>query len=167
MQTIFLYNTGDEIMNNFFKKLTLKVDKRTLLLVAGLVWGFAGFKVLTLGAEGIKINNPNWIFILLFATLVFYIFFKFIFSKMFKKHTKRIINNTLEKHCIFSFFDIKSYFIMAFMIFFGITIRSLGIFPPVYLGTFYIGLGSALFMAGLSFLISSLKFENTILKYRN
>lgn len=74
MQTIFLYNIGDEIMNNFFKKLTLKVDKRTLLLVAGLVWGFAGFKVLTLGAEGIKINNPNWIFILLFATLVFYIF---------------------------------------------------------------------------------------------
>ncbi|WP_279289916.1 hypothetical protein [Clostridium botulinum] len=32
-------------MNNFFKKLTLKVDKRTLLLVAGLVWGFARFIV--------------------------------------------------------------------------------------------------------------------------
>ncbi|NFP89994.1 EscU/YscU/HrcU family type III secretion system export apparatus switch protein [Clostridium sporogenes] len=154
-------------MNNFFKKLTLKVDKRILLLVTGLVWGFAGFKVLTLGVEGIKINNPNWIFILLFATLVFYIFFKFIFSKMFKKHIKRIINNTLQKHCILSFFDVKSYFIMGFMIFFGVTIRSLDIFNPVYLGTFYIGLGSALFMAGFSFLISSLKFENTILKYRN
>ncbi|ACA53797.1 conserved hypothetical protein [Clostridium botulinum A3 str. Loch Maree] len=53
------------------------------------------------------------------------------------------------------------------MIFFGITIRSLRIFNPIYLGTFYIGLGSALFIARLSFLISSLKFENTILKYRN
>ncbi|APF27576.1 putative membrane protein [Clostridium sporogenes] len=154
-------------MNNFFKKLTFKVEKRTLLLIAGLVWGFAGFKVFRLGAKSIKVNNLNWIFITLFSVLVFYIFFNFIFIKMLKKHTKRIINNTLEKHCIFSFFDIKSYFIMAFMIFFGITIRSLGIFNPVYLGTFYIGLGSALFMAGLSFLISSLKFENTILKYRN
>ncbi|BDB02074.1 hypothetical protein CBOS2020_21480 [Clostridium botulinum] len=86
---------------------------------------------------------------------------------MFKKHTKKIINNALQKHCIFSFFDIKSYFIMGFMIFFGVTIRSLGIFNPIYLGTFYIGLGSPLFIAGLSFLISSLKFENTILKYRN
>ena len=154
-------------MNNFFKKLTFKVEKRTLLLIAGLVWGFAGFKVFRLGAKSIKVNNPNWIFIILFSVLVFYIFFNFIFIKMLKKHTKRIINNTLEKHCIFSFFGIKSYFIMGFMIFFGVTIRSLDIFDPVYLGTFYIGLGSALFMAGLSFLISSLKFENTILKYRN
>lgn len=154
-------------MNNFFKKLTLKVEKRTLLLIAGLVWGFAGFKVFTLGVKSIEVNTTHWIFIALLATLIFYLFFKFIFSKMFKKHTKRIINNTLKKHCIFSFFDIKSYSIMVFMILFGITIRNLKLFNSVYLGTFYIGLGSALFIAGLSFLISSLRFENTRLKYKN
>ncbi|MFV3013433.1 hypothetical protein ACLD43_15835 [Clostridium botulinum] len=72
-------------MNNFFKKLTFEVEKRTLLLIAGLVWGFAGFKVFRLGTKSIKVNDPNWIFIILFSVLVFYIFFNFIFIKMLKK----------------------------------------------------------------------------------
>ena len=53
------------------------------------------------------------------------------------------------------------------MISFGITIRSLKLINPVYIGTFYMGLGFALFMAGVFFLISSLKFENTKIKYSN
>lgn len=148
-------------------KYTPRVGKRTLLLIAGIVWGFAGFRVLTLGIEDVKINNGNWIVTLIFASIVFYIFFKFIFSKMFKKHTRRIIKSSLNKHCVFSFFDIKSYCIMGFMIFLGITIRSTRIFNPVYVGDFYIGLGLALFMAGMLFLLSSLKFENIKLKYSN
>ena len=86
---------------------------------------------------------------------------------MFKKHTRRIINSSLEKHCIFSFFDLKSYCIMGVMIFLGITVRNIGIFNPVYVGDFYIGLGLALFMAGVLFLLSSIKFTNTKLKYSN
>ena len=143
----------------------LKVEKKTLLLVAGLIWGFAGFRVFTLGLGDIKTNDGNLILSALFSAIIFYLFFKFIFSKMFKKHTKRIINSDLKKHCIFSFFDVKSYIIMGFMIFFGITIRNLEIVNPIYLGSFYMGLGFALFIAGVLFLISFIKFEKTKAKY--
>ncbi|WP_455795065.1 hypothetical protein [Clostridium butyricum] len=53
------------------------------------------------------------------------------------------------------------------MIFLGITVRSAKIFNPVYVGTFYIGLGLALFVAGILFLQSSIKFEKTKFKYEN
>ncbi|MGG5461306.1 hypothetical protein [Clostridium sp. B9] len=148
------------------KKYTPRVSKKILLLIAGLVWGFAGFRVFTLGAGDVISHNGNLIVTALFGALVFFIFFKFIFSKMFKKHTTRIVNSELEKHCAFSFFDFKSYLIMGFMIFFGITVRNLGIFNPVYLGTFYIGLGAALFMAGVYFFIGFLKFEDIKIKFK-
>lgn len=148
-------------------KYTPRVEKRTLLLIAGIVWGFAGFRVITLGIGDVKSNYGNWTGTLIFASVVFYIFFKFIFSKMLKKHIKRIIESRQEKNCVFSFFDLKSYCIMSFMIFLGIVVRSSRIFNPVYVGNFYIGLGLALFMAGILFLLSSLKFENTKLKYSN
>jgi len=166
MQTILIYFIGDDIMKNLDKYI-LKVGKKTLLLIAGLVWGFAGFRVFTLGQGDVQINHGNWIISLIVAGIVFYVFFKFIFSKMSRKHTRRIINSRLQKHCVFSFFDFKSYCIMGFMIFFGITIRNLGVFNPIYVGTFYMGLGGALFMAGVSFLINSLNFENTKLKYNS
>ncbi|MBW6409091.1 hypothetical protein [Clostridium weizhouense] len=144
-----------------------KVEKKTLLLIAGMVWGFAGFKVLNLGIQDVSINNGKFISNLIFAGLVFYIFFKFIFSKIYNKHTRRIVNSQLEKQCIFSFFDVKSYCIMGVMIFLGKTIRNLEIFNPIYVGNFYIGLGFALFVAGVLFIMSSLKFELTKLKYNN
>ncbi|MDO5039335.1 hypothetical protein [Clostridium sp.] len=144
----------------------IKVNKRTLLLIAGLVWGFAGFRVFTIGIGDVESHHGSFIYSIIFAAIIFFVFFKFIFSKMFKKHTTRIINSELKKHCAFSFFDVRSYLIMGFMIFFGITVRSIGIFNPVYVGTFYIGLGFALFMAGVLFLISSFKFSSTNLKFK-
>ena len=148
------------------KNFTPRVSKKILFLIAGLVWGFAGFRVFTLGFGDVVSNHGNFIVAVIFAGIVFFVFFKFIFSKMFKKHTKRIVNSELEKHCVFSFFDVKSYIIMGFMIFFGITVRNLGIFNPVYLGDFYMGLGAALFMAGVYFLIGFFTFENIKTKYK-
>ncbi|WP_010298011.1 hypothetical protein [Clostridium senegalense] len=147
-------------------KLTPRVSKKILLLIAGIVWGFAGFRVLTIGLNDVKINNGYGILSLIIATVIFFMFFKFIFSKMLKKHTKRIINSSLEKHCAFSFFDFKSYIIMGFMISLGVGVRSIGVFNPVYVGDFYIGLGFALFISGLLFLINSLNFQRTIEKYK-
>ena len=42
-------------MNSIYK--LLKVKKKTLLLVAGLVWGFAGFRVFTLGNIDVVSNK--------------------------------------------------------------------------------------------------------------
>lgn len=148
------------------KKFTPRVSKRFLLFIAGLVWGFAGFRVFTLGFGDVMSHHGNLIITIIFAAVIFFVFFKFIFSKMFKKHTTRIVNSKLDKHCVFSFFDFKSYLIMGFMIFFGISVRSLGIFNPVYLGDFYMGLGAALFMAGVYFFIGFFTFDNLKVKYK-
>ncbi|MDR5588078.1 hypothetical protein [Clostridium aquiflavi] len=145
----------------------LKVEKKILLLIAGSVWSFAGFRVLILGIGDVNNNNGNFIVDLIFAAIIFGIFFKFVFNKMYNKHTKRIVTSELERHCIFSFFDARSYFIMGFMIFLGISVRNLGIFNPIYIGTFYMGLGGALFMSGILFLISSLNFKKVKLRYNN
>lgn len=148
------------------KKFTPRVSKRSLLFIAGLVWGFAGFRVFTLGFGDVMSHHGNLIITIIFAAIIFFVFFKFIFSKMFKKHTTRIVNSKLDKHCVFSFFDFKSYLIMGFMIFFGISVRNLGIFNPVYLGDFYMGLGAALFMAGVYFFVGFFTFDNLKVKYK-
>lgn len=148
------------------KNFTPRVSKRILLFIAGLVWVFAGFRVFTLGFGDVMSHHGNLIITIIFAAVIFFVFFKFIFSKMFKKHTTRIVNSKLDKHCVFSFFDFKSYLIMGFMIFFGISVRNLGIFNPVYLGDFYMGLGAALFMAGVYFFVGFFTFDNLKVKYK-
>lgn len=144
-----------------------KVEKRVLLLIAGIVWSFAGFRVFTLGLEDVHFSRENWIVSLIFASITFYVFFRFIFMKLVKKHTLRIINSEFEKQYIYSFFDLKSYFIMFFMMSIGISVRSLWIFNFYYIGTFYMGLGFALFSAGILFLNSSLNYEIAKIKYSN
>lgn len=147
------------------KSSLLAVSKRVLLLVAGLVWGFAGLRVFTLGKGDVVLNKGNVFISIVFSITIFYIFFNFIFKKIFIKHAKRIINSKLEKQCIFSFFDIKGYIVMGCMMTFGIVIRNLGVLDNTLLGNFYMGLGAALFLAGLTFLISSINFEETKVKY--
>ena len=143
----------------------LAVSKRILLLVAGFVWGFAGLRVFTLGRGDVLLDKDNVFISVVFSITIFYIFFNFIFKKIFIKHAKRIVNSKLEKQCIFSFFDIKGYIVMGCMMTFGIVIRNLGVLNPTLLGNFYMGLGAALFLAGITFLISSIKFEETKAKY--
>ncbi|MGL5575258.1 MAG: hypothetical protein ACRDCW_06890 [Sarcina sp.] len=142
-------------------KVTPRVNKRTLILVAGLVWGFAGFRVFTL----LEMKNQFTLIDLVVSIIVFAAFYFLIFSKMFKKHTKRILNDYRDKKCIFGFFDVKSYIIMGSMITLGILARSSGLFNPRYLGDFYSGLGVALFLAGVSFLITFIKFSEAKAKY--
>lgn len=131
--------------------LTPRTNKRTLLMIASLVWLMAGGMVFSLGLE-VFIKEQKYVLLsLAVAVGVFYIFFNFIFKKMVGKHRDRISNKEQEKLCLFSFFDVKSYLIMAFMMTLGITIRSMSFINPLYWSPVYIGIGGALFIAGLLF----------------
>ena len=66
-------------------------------------------------------------------------------------HTIRIQGYEEEKQLFYKFFDLKSFLIMAFMISFGIIIRSFHLLPERFIAVFYTGLGAALFMAGVLF----------------
>lgn len=135
-------------MNKILKFMP-KVKKIRLILVASIVWFIASLNVVNLGFKTLSYSIE--IINLIIAVVVFFIFFKLIFSKMVKKHTIRILSYEDEKIEIYKFFDKKSYFIMIFMITFGITLRKLGVIPYQWLGSMYLGIGFALLGASIGF----------------
>lgn len=141
------------------QKIKPGVSKRILLLVAAGVWGFAGYNIIRLGTHDLIRQTHNLWLMLLGAALIFALFFKFIFLKMYRKHLVRIVNNPITNPCLFSFFDVKSYLIMALMITGGVALRRSHLLPPAYLGTFYLGLGVALVSAALCFLCAAVRLN--------
>ncbi len=135
------------------KKIIPRVDKLTLLVLAGAVWFIAGFNIMRIGTPDMIANWQSPVLPLLFSVVVFGLFFKFVFYKMVVKHSARIMNYGDEKIPFYRFFDKKSYLIMIFMITFGVTLRMSHLIPPLYLGTFYTGLGESLIGAGIFFFI--------------
>ena len=57
-----------------------------------------------------------------------------------------------QKNCPFSFFDVKSWIVMIFMICMGITIRSFHLLPESFISVFYTGLSIALILTGVLFI---------------
>lgn len=125
------------------------VRRKTLLFLAGLIWSIAGFNILKIGittySKYLQIQN------FFISSIIFLIFWFFIFDKLVIKHTKRINAYQDEKKFFWNFFDIPSFMIMAFMMTMGISIRSFHLLPDIFIAVFYSGLGFALFMAGMKF----------------
>lgn len=129
----------------------LKVKKNYLILIAGIVWMIAGVNILRIGVQA---SHGIWHVInVVIAVVVFCLFFFFIFGRMVKKHTDRIMDYKEHRVWVFKFFDVKSYGIMVFMITLGITVRSFKLMPERWIAMFYVGLGSALIAAAVGFLI--------------
>lgn len=127
----------------------MKVKKRTLLLIACIVWSIAGFNVLRIGVLAYPPYLSPINFIL--SGIVFGIFQYFIFGRLVKKHTKRIHNYTEETQFFLKFFDVKSFCIMAFMMGGGIYLRASSLAPDIFIAVFYTGLGASLLLAGILF----------------
>lgn len=127
-----------------------KVSRNTLLFLAGLLWSIAGYKVTNIGYTAwINVSSPIWI-LLICAICVFSLFGGIIFRKLYHKYTKRI-QSMPEKNYPWTFFDLRGWCIMTFMITLGIYIRHTSWVSPFFIAFFYIGLGSALFLTGLRF----------------
>ncbi len=133
----------------------MKVSKKTLILLAGIVWLIAGVNIM---AIGIQIYKPYLNLInLVLSSLVFCFFWFMIFSKLVRKHTKRISSYQEEYHLFLKFFDKKSYIIMIFMMTMGICLRKFHLVPDIFIAVFYSGLGFALGLAGILFLYNYFK----------
>ncbi len=127
----------------------MKVKRNTLLFLACLVWSAAGFNILRIGL----VSYPPYRTVLnyLLSVLVFAVFQKFIFGKLVKKHTARIIAYPEERQFFLKFFDGKSFVIMAVMMTGGIVLRTGRLAPERFIAVFYTGLGASLLLAGLLF----------------
>ena len=142
-------------MSNSYKQ-KLSIPNKYLILIAGVVWMFAGMMVIKTGVP-LFITQGTYTFSVLLAASVFLIFYFFIFSKLVEKHTIRINKDNRTKMFVMEFFDKKSYLIMAIMVLGGITIRKFGLLPAFFIGFFYVGIGLALFLCGMKFVY---KFKN-------
>lgn len=129
-------------------KSKLCVRKRTLLLIAGIVWMIAGFNVARLGVMSYLNIERRW-YLYLLSGLVFLLFGS-MFFRMSQKHTKRILGYE-DYRPFWHFFDWKAYLIMTCMMSVGIGFRAAGIFPEILVAFFYSGLGLALALAGVVF----------------
>jgi len=136
-------------MKNDFKQ-KLSITNKYLILIAGVVWMFAGMMVIETGLP-LFIKQGRYIFSIFLAASVFSVFYLFIFSKLVEKHTIRISKDNRKKMFIMEFFDKKSYLIMVIMVLGGSIIRKLSLLPTFYIGFFYVGIGLALFSCGMKF----------------
>ena len=134
-----------------------RVKKRTLLLIAGIVWLTAGINVARLGVLSYLSIEKRWYWYLL--SIVIFLLFGAMFFRMSQKHTKRIMGYEDERQLFLRFFDLKAYIIMAIMMGGGIGLRAAGVFPDQFVAFFYTGLGSALALAGVLFMKNYIRFE--------
>ena len=128
------------------------VEKNTLLITAGLVWILAGCNILRIGLITWYQESDISLLNIILTACVFIFFFCFIFRNQFLKHTKRISKKKTENSCPFSFFDVKSWLIMCFMIGLGVVIRKFQLLPPDFIAVFYTGLSLALIFTGILFI---------------
>lgn len=135
-----------------------KIPSEQLLLVAGAVWCIAGMNIANLGISA-YMNESGWLFwTLIVGTLViFTVFHMFVFTKMVGKHSDRIRGSQEDRMHIWKFFDKRSYIIMACMMGGGIGLRMSGFVPDWFIAFFYTGLGAALIVAGVSFILRFFK----------
>lgn len=121
----------------------MKIKKQNLLLLASLVWMIAGFNVLRIGIE--TYAEYQTVINYIVTIIVFLLFWFMVFYKLTNKHTIRIQGYEEEKQLFYKFFDLKSFLIMAFMISFGIIIRSFHLLPGAVYSCILHRIGSGTF----------------------
>jgi len=151
-----------------FESLTPRISKHYLLFLAALVWTFAGGMLEYRGYSYIM-AYPHYLFIRIVACILGgTLFFNLLFSKLSGRHVARILNISIERPCIFSFFNWKSYLMMGVMISSGVMLRKTGAVSPEYLSLIYITMGIPLLMSSFRFITRfSKQFEDSSIQIFN
>ncbi|GEM_PF-359368 len=137
----------DRVKNDKYR--TFSVNKKYLLLIAGILWSLIGLFLIYKGIGWLNGFNQQFIYYTIGFTLAILIS-SFGFSKIAKKNAKRIINLKKEKVSIFAFQRPSSYFLIIFMISLGIALRN-SFIPKNYLAIVYFAIGGALFLASFHY----------------
>ena len=127
------------------------ITTRKLLLIIAALWLLAGVNVLLMGITALQQWLVWWVF--LGALGVFLLFELLIFSRVTVRYTKRVFALTEKKMPFWKAFDSRGYITIAVMMGSGITLRVLGVIPEWAIALFYTGLGTALCVSGLLYII--------------
>jgi hypothetical protein len=137
-----------------FDGLTPRVPRIYLLLIAALVWTFAGGMLLFRGYFFLIESNHLLLLKIVSCVSGGLVFYALLFDKISKKHITRIKGLAVDRPCAFSFFNWRSYMLMAVMITSGIALRKSGFVAPEYLSFIYITMGVPLLMSSFRFYYS-------------
>ena len=131
-------------------KFTLSVDKRVLVLMAGLMWCGVGVLLVSYAVSWLSsCNIREQFFFYTAGFLAAMPIHHFGFLKIADKNLDRILILT-EKKSPFYFMKPKSYLIVLIMVSMGIAMRHSSI-PKPYLSILYNGIGLALFLSGIRY----------------
>lgn len=134
-----------------FQSLTPRVPRNYLLLIAALVWTFAGGILLFRGYLFSEVYPEHTVLKIIGCLFGGIVFFILLFQKISRNHVNRIQNLTADRPCAFSFFNLKSYLMMGIMISGGIFLRKSGVVSAEYLALIYITMGIPLLMSSFWF----------------
>jgi len=147
-----------------FENLIPHLTKRYLLLVAAIVWTFAGGMLLFRGISILRFYTIPTVLEECGCGIAGIFFYIFMFSAISRKHIQRILNLPMERPGVFLFFNGRSYGMMALMICCGVSLRMSGIVPLEYLSLFYIAMGTPLLLSAMRFYYHAIKAIN---QFRN
>lgn len=136
---------------NLSGKLKPSVSRHNLLFVAGLVWTAAGGILLWRGLSFLLPAADHLVLRLILGVLSGILFYFLLFARISKKHILRILGLAIPYPCAFSFFDIRSYILMAIMISSGIFLRKLNVIRPDLLYNFFITMSVPLLLSAARF----------------
>ena len=142
---------------NLLVKYKPAVSRRTLLLIAGCAWSTAGGILITRGMVQLISINHLLIIDIVTGIIIGIGFYLLFFAKISNKHITRITLIKVDNPCFFSFFNFRSYIMMAIMITGGITLRKLDIINHEILYTFFLMMGLPLLISAYRFFFSYFK----------
>jgi hypothetical protein len=125
------------------------VKREILFFVSGIMWIGVGIMLNILSFGWFSHSNSFLkYYALILGFLAGFVVAILGFGKLAKKNIKRIFK-LADYTCIFNFQEVKSYFIIIFMIGLGIFMRKSGYFPKEFLSFVYTTIGTGLFLSGL------------------
>jgi hypothetical protein len=144
-------------MTEFLEKIKPGVKKRTLLLIAGCAWSIAGGILITRSLVFLIGVNHRLALEIALGVAFGTVFYILLFSRISKKHITRISLIEIDNPCFFSFFNFRSYLLMAIMISGGISLRLSGLVNLQIIYTFFLCMGIPLLVSAWRFFYSYAK----------
>jgi hypothetical protein len=134
-------------MKPLANRLNPAVDKKFLILLAGVVWCGVGIMMISFAISWLTDYQGKGRFLFYLAGFLAAIpIHNFGFLKLVNKNLRRLMPIS-EKRCLFSFITWKSYLIIIVMVSMGIALRHSAI-PKQWLSIPYNGIGLGLFLSG-------------------
>ena len=131
----------------------LQVTKRHLLLANAVVWGAPGVKVLVTGIRSyLAIWPSKHIVWLVLGTICVLAGFNWMFCRIVKRYSNRVLAFPEEKKSILAFLPARGWILVVFMMCLGVSLKFIPGIPAEFFASFYPGLGIALLVAGAMFL---------------